>query len=208
LKNWSLDLGNAALPTAAGFNLDEPEKQVFRKDGREETGGIRPGTDRLADLLGLADISPVQEVLHSALLDPLAELISTRGKRIRGQLVTLIYRLVSDTPLSVLAIKQCGSRADVVELIHAGSLIIDDIEDGSRVRRDRPALHIQFGIPLTLNAGNWFYFRPFEMLRETQLPNEKIFYLYEHCHRTLLRAHFGQAPGWICCPSVASLQLV
>ena len=193
MKNSSFDLGNAALLTADGLNLDKPEKQVFRKGGREKNGSILPGKDRLSELLGLDDISPVEEVLRNALLDPLAELISTRGKRIREQLVMLSYRLVSEPPPSVLAIKQCRSCADVVELIHAGSLIIDDIEDGSRVRRGRPALHIQFGIPLALNAGNWLYFWPFELLRETELPNEKIFYLYEHCHRTLLRAHFGQA---------------
>ena len=152
-----------------------------------------PANERLAELLGLDDASIVQDVLHSALLDPIAEATSGRGKRIRGQLVTLGYRLVSDTPASLLAAKQCGWCADVVELIHTGSLVIDDIEDGSSVRRGRPALHLQFGLPIAVNAGNWLYFWPFELLRETELPVDKIFYVYEHCHRTLLRAHFGQA---------------
>ena len=59
-----------------------------------------PKTERMAELLGLDDPSIVQDVLRDALLDPLAEATSTRGKRIRGQLVTLGYRLVSDTPAS------------------------------------------------------------------------------------------------------------
>jgi geranylgeranyl pyrophosphate synthase len=192
LKNSSVDGGNAALIIPDGFILEEREEQDFRHAGRERDG-ILPGGSRLAELLGLDDTSPIEDVLRSALLDVLAELAFTPGKRIRGQLVTLSYRLVSDTPPSVLAMKQCRRCADVVELLHAGSLIIDDIEDGSPVRRGRPALHIQFGIPLALNAGNWLYFWPFELLRETELPHQKIFYLYEHCHRTLLRAHFGQA---------------
>jgi geranylgeranyl pyrophosphate synthase len=152
-----------------------------------------PANESMAELLGLDDPSIVEDVLRSALLDPLAESTSTRGKRIRGQLVTLSYRLVSDTPASFLAAKQCGWCADVVELIHAGSLVIDDVEDGSSVRRGRPALHVQFGVPIAVNAGNWLYFWPFELLRQTELPVDKIFYVYEHCHRTLLRAHFGQA---------------
>jgi geranylgeranyl pyrophosphate synthase len=44
---------------------------------------------------------------------------------------------------SVLASQQCRLCADIVELIHAGSLVIDDIEDGaawSQVVRSGPAL--------------------------------------------------------------------
>jgi geranylgeranyl pyrophosphate synthase len=159
----------------------------------EEFIGMLPGNRRLEELLGLQDPSSIEDVLRTALIEPLAQLTSTRGKRIRGQLVALGYRLVNDTPASGAAAKQCRLSADVVELIHAGSLVIDDIEDGSPVRRGRPALHVQFGIPIALNAGNWLYFWPFELLREIGLPSDKIFFVYEHCHRTLLRAHFGQA---------------
>ena len=67
-----------------------------------------PETERIAQLLGLDDSSILEDVLRTALLDPLAEATSTRGKRIRGQLVTLGYRLLTDTPASLLAAKQCG----------------------------------------------------------------------------------------------------
>jgi geranylgeranyl pyrophosphate synthase len=191
LKNSSLDLSNEV--PAGRIISDEPKNHEYWNTGREGLGSMLPANERMAELLGLDDPSIVEDVLRSALLDPLAELTSTRGKRIRGQLVTLGYRLVSDTPASFLAAKQCGSCADVVELIHAGSLVIDDVQDGSSVRRGRPALHVQFGVPIAVNAGNWLYFWPFELLRQTELPVDKIFYVYEHCHRTLLRAHFGQA---------------
>jgi geranylgeranyl pyrophosphate synthase len=191
LKNSSLDLSNEV--SVGRIILDGPKNQEYCETAREGLGSRLPANERMAELLGLDDPSIVQDVLRNALLDPLAESTSTRGKRIRGQLVTLGYRLVSDTPASLLAAKQCGWCADVVELIHTGSLVIDDIEDGSSVRRGRPALHVQFGVPIAVNTGNWLYFWPFELLRETELPPDKIFYVYEHCHRTLLRAHFGQA---------------
>jgi geranylgeranyl pyrophosphate synthase len=191
LKNLSLNLSNEV--SAGRIFLDQPKNQEHHNFGREGLGSMLPAYERMAELLGLDDAAIVQDVLRSALLDPLTEATSTRGKRIRGQLVTLGYRLVRDTPASLLAAKQCGWCADVVELIHTGSLVIDDIEDGSSVRRGRPALHVQFGVPIAVNAGNWLYFWPFELLRETELPVDKILYLYEHCHRTLLRAHFGQA---------------
>ena len=193
LKNSSFNLWSEAVVPTDPVVLGESKNQEFRNTGREKLGSMLPDNERVAELLGLDDPSTVEDVLRSALLDPLDELTSTRGKRIRGQLVTLGYRLISDTPVSVFAAKQCRSCADVVELIHAGSLVIDDIEDGSSVRRGRPALHVQFGVPIAVNAGNWLYFWPFELLREIELPTDKIFYIYEHCHRTLLRAHFGQA---------------
>ncbi len=191
LKNLSLTLSNEV--SSEPIFLDQQGKQEHRNVRREGLGSMLPANEHMAELLGLHDPSIVQDVLRSALLDPLAEATSARGKRIRGQLVTLGFRLVSDTPASLPAAKHCGWCADVVELIHTGSLVIDDIEDGSSVRRGRPALHVQFGAPIAVNAGNWLYFWPFELLRQTELPADKVFYIYEHCHRTLLRAHFGQA---------------
>lgn len=188
----SFNSRNAARKTAGGI-LEEPKQQNFRNDHRERLCGVIPGEGDLAELLGLDDRSPIEDILRNALLDLVTEVTSSRGKRIRGQLVSLSYRLLSGTPPSIAAAKQCGWCADAIEMIHAGSLIIDDIEDGSGMRGGRPALHVKVGVPLALNAGNWLYFWGLELLRMTELPNDTIFHLYEHCHRTLLRAHFGQA---------------
>jgi geranylgeranyl pyrophosphate synthase len=152
------------------------------------------GAGQLAELLGFETGSAVASVLRDSLLRPAATLTANRGKRVRGQLVSMIYRLVhGDTTASLLDAKQWRACAEAVELIHAGSLIVDDIEDGSELRRGRPAVHIQYGMPLALNAGNWLYFWPFEVLKQSELGGEQLTSVYEHCHRTLLRAHFGQA---------------
>jgi hypothetical protein len=162
--------------------------------GSEEKVESLHHSDRLADLLGLDDMAPVEEILAAGLLNPIAEVISNPGKRVRGQLVALCYRLASDESVpSIASMRKCRSFADTVEFIHAASLIVDDIEDGSSMRRGRPALHIQYGMPLALNAGNWLYFWPYEFLKDAGLPADQLLLLYEHCHRTLLRAHFGQA---------------
>ncbi len=148
----------------------------------------------LAELLGLDSAGVVQEVLRNSLLNPVTTLTSNHGKRVRAQLVSMAYRLVhGDATASLMAAKQCRACADVVEFIHAGSLIVDDIEDGSQLRRGRPAVHVEYGMPLALNAGNWLYFWPFEVLKDSGLSRDQLLTVYEHCHRTLLRAHFGQA---------------
>jgi geranylgeranyl pyrophosphate synthase len=148
----------------------------------------------LSRLLDLKRGAAVDDIIRAALLNPVTDLTSNQGKRIRGQLVTLGYRLVSDcNPNSVLAAKRCRTCSEVVELIHAGSLVVDDIEDGSTSRRGKPALHIRYGEPIALNVGNWLYFWPFELVKKLDLPAEAALLIYERYHKTLLRAHFGQA---------------
>ena len=169
------------------------ESRNFAAEGWHSEGGI-VADGRLAALLGLNSDGVVEEVLRNSLLNPVSELTANVGKRVRAQLVSMAYRLVhGEATGSLLAAKQCRTCADVVELIHAGSLIVDDIEDGSQLRRGRPALHVQHGMPIALNAGNWLYFWPFELLRQSALPKDQLLLIYERYHQTLLRAHFGQA---------------
>jgi geranylgeranyl pyrophosphate synthase len=168
------------------------------KPGRPTIGAGAESTmladGRLAELLGIDHSATVESALRAALLDPVATLTANPGKRIRAQLVAMTYRLFhDDRAVSLTAAKQCRDCAEVVELIHAGSLIVDDIEDGSAMRRGRPALHVQCGLPLALNAGNWLYFWPFELLKDAGLAAELLVSAYERYNRTLLRAHFGQA---------------
>jgi geranylgeranyl pyrophosphate synthase len=168
------------------------------KPGRPTVGSGAESTvladGRLAELLGIDHSAAVESALRAALLDPVACLTANPGKRIRAQLVAMSYRLFhDDRAVSLTAAKQCRDCAEVVELIHAGSLIVDDIEDGSAMRRGRPALHVQCGLPLALNAGNWLYFWPFELLKDAGLATEQLVSVYERYNRTLLRAHFGQA---------------
>jgi hypothetical protein len=60
----------------------------------------------------------------------------------------------------------------VVESLHAGSLIVDDIEDDSDLRRDAATLHRIYGVPVALNAGNWLYFWPQVLLSRIPLTDE------------------------------------
>ena len=158
------------------------------------SNGLLVDNANLTKLLGLKCGAALEDIIQIALLSPVKDLTSNHGKRIRGQLVHLSWRLVTEgDPFSVIGAKQCRTCAEIVELIHAGSLVVDDIEDGSRIRRGKPALHIRYGLPIALNAGNWLYFWPFELVKALELPRETTLSVYEYYHQTLLRAHFGQA---------------
>lgn len=194
LKIHSYNNVKAALIRSEAFAPEELEGLESLRSGQRGLDGFLPEENQLRELLGIDDNATVEDILRVALLNPVKELTFNRGKRVRAQLVNLGYRIVDEgkTPSSSAA-RQCRSCAEVVELIHAGSLVVDDIEDGSHVRRGRPALHVRFGLPIALNAGNWLYFWPFQILKGLQLPSDNLLFLYEHYHQTLLKAHCGQA---------------
>ena len=76
---------------------------------------------------------------------------SARGKRIRPFLTLLISAAVGGNWENALP------AAAAVELIHNFSLIHDDIEDNSSLRRGRQTLWVKHSLPIALNAGDAMY---------------------------------------------------
>lgn len=124
----------------------------------------------------------VARVREQSLLRLAKQLCSTRGKRVRP-LLALWFARAFASPLrahedDVLRIAVC------VEVLHAASLVVDDIQDGSEERRGEASLHKVFGIPLALNAASWCYFAAIEWLGNGDLRTLAI--------STLARCHEGQ----------------
>jgi geranylgeranyl pyrophosphate synthase len=82
---------------------------------------------------------------------------------------------------------------EAVELLHGGSLIIDDIQDEAEERRGAPALHRLVGTAKALNIGNWLYFVALSRLHALDLDASRALALMHAAHRCLLRCHEGQA---------------
>ncbi|KIH68405.1 polyprenyl synthetase [Ancylostoma duodenale] len=51
-----------------------------------------------------------------------------------------------------------GKQAQIVQMLHNASLMIDDIEDNSVLRRGLPVTHHIYGTPRTINTANYVYF--------------------------------------------------
>lgn len=137
----------------------------------------------------------LQVLWENSIWSPAADILSRPCKQIRGSLTTLGFCLGSlsertPTTQEQESLKAC---ADLIELLHAGSLVVDDIQDSSEVRRGSPTLHKIVGMPLALNVGNWMYFYAFEPLKKLNLDFELRAKIYESVHETLLAAHYGQA---------------
>ena len=128
------------------------------------------------------------DLWERALLGPAREFLRRPGKQFRARLVETCWLLAGGRPEAMP-----HELPLVVELLHAGSLIVDDIEDESATRRGAPALHRIYGAPLALNTGNWMYFWPFALLERVALPSERRAAAYLRAGRTMLRCHEGQA---------------
>lgn len=85
------------------------------------------------------------------------------GKGLRPALCIATCRAFGGTIGSVL------TSAAALELLHNAFLVHDDIQDGSRLRRGRPALHVLEGVPLAVNAGDALAFLAIRQLVEASL---------------------------------------
>jgi len=86
---------------------------------------------------------------------------SSGGKRLRPALLLLSAKLAGDGGATAV---QLGA---VVELIHAATLVHDDVIDGAETRRGRPSTNVKWGNNACVLAGDWLYMQAFQIaLRE------------------------------------------
>jgi geranylgeranyl pyrophosphate synthase len=126
-------------------------------------------------------------LVAASLHEPVDHFVGCRGKRIRAALLNLSYRIA-------------GGRGEVpqeishaIEWLHAGSLVIDDVQDGSALRRGQPTMHQQLGMPLAVNAGNFMYFRAMEFITASALCESMRCRLSQELVRIARVCHEGQA---------------
>jgi len=89
---------------------------------------------------------------------------SSGGKRLRPALLLLSSRLAGPDGNSRSTAIQLGA---VVELIHAATLVHDDVIDAAETRRGRPSSNVKWGNHTCVLAGDWLYMQAFQIaLRE------------------------------------------
>lgn len=105
---------------------------------------------RMSELAGDAAVDPGARMVH--------EHLDAGGKRIRARLA-----LASCHALGGYA-EDAIDWAAAVELLHNASLVHDDIQDGDRTRRGRPALWARYGAAQAINTGDLLLMLPFRAL--------------------------------------------
>lgn len=129
------------------------------------------------------------QALNKAIAEPIWEFLSRGGKRWRPTLFLLICEALGKNPKSFMKF------AIIPEVIHNGTLMIDDIEDQSEVRRGKQCTYRLFGLDVAINTGNAMYYLPLLPLIETQneITTETKNKAYEIYIQEMINLSFGQA---------------
>jgi geranylgeranyl pyrophosphate synthase len=159
--------------------FDRPTELVALLDRIFEKKGL----ERLA---GGAAAEVPWRLWRASLYAPLSDFLNRPGKEFRGELLRACFRLGKSSGALPVELPL------VVEALHAGSLIVDDIEDESFERRGAPALHRIYGTATALNAGNWLYFFALGLLDEL-FDGERLVAAHRLAGTVLLECHHGQA---------------
>lgn len=87
------------------------------------------------------------------LTEPVRYYTDIKGKNIRKHISNILgtYLGVDKTEIDNLD--------EIISIIHNASLVVDDIQDNSLLRRNKPCAHIKFGVPLSINAAYLYTFK-------------------------------------------------
>jgi geranylgeranyl pyrophosphate synthase len=129
------------------------------------------------------------KTLNVAVADPIWEILDRGGKRWRPSLFLLICEALGKKAEDYL------DFAIIPEVVHNGTLIVDDIEDSSELRRGKPCTYRIYGVDIAVNAGNAMYYLPLLPLmdRRKHIPSAKLRKLYEVYVQEMINLSMGQA---------------
>ncbi|MEM2104859.1 MAG: polyprenyl synthetase family protein [Candidatus Bathyarchaeia archaeon] len=129
------------------------------------------------------------DAINKAIAEPIWEFLDRGGKRWRPALFLLICEALGKNP------EELADFAIIPEVIHNGTLIIDDIEDASEMRRGKPCTHKIYGLDISINAGNAMYYLPLLPLitNKEKISKEKLNAVYEIYVKEMINLSLGQA---------------
>jgi geranylgeranyl pyrophosphate synthase/predicted secreted hydrolase len=183
----------------SGYVSMESMEDFFKVVSRETLKSIRkvlpliPAGDKLNELVIRRGQNRYTEHIDSeeyskALIEPIRTIIDRGGKSWRSYAALACCDIV-------------GGNSQVVrdwlalpELMHVGSLIIDDVQDKSSIRRGGQTIHLMYGEDVAINAGSACYFLGQIIVYETEnLDDKRKVEIYNLYFEALRAGHSGQA---------------
>ena len=127
--------------------------------GKEIFDLIHDDLERVEKEISLETVASVEVVTQIG-----QYLQESGGKRLRPSLLLLASKLIGPEGRACDSAIHLGA---VVEIIHAATLVHDDVIDDARTRRGRPSANAQWGNHTSVLAGDWLYMEAFQVaLRE------------------------------------------
>ena len=155
--------------------------------------------ERLADVRRL-----MARGLGETVLEKMAggEQFSSTGKMLRSRLLLRVGGAL-ETPRTVLL-----HAAAAVEMIHAASLLHDDVIDGGFIRRNLPTFWMERGVPGAILVGDLMLFKALDLLGDVddgRLVRSLVKMTGEVCDAEAEQELFlrGRTPTWENCVAIA-----
>ncbi|MFE3186422.1 polyprenyl synthetase family protein [Streptomyces violascens] len=184
--------GPALVPSAAplaGDGCDGDVAEVLRAhvDALYPQHARESEIREITALPGTCTLPPgTADQLHRVLVKPVRYLIEKGGRRWRPRLVASAVEALGGDSADL------GPLLAAAEVMHTGSLMVDDIQDSATRRRGARAAHLEFGPATTLNAGTAAYFTLDRVLPQlSQDPRIQVA-MYRSYLAALRSAHAGQ----------------
>jgi geranylgeranyl diphosphate synthase type I len=129
------------------------------------------------------------EPINKAIADPIWDMLDRGGKRWRPALFLLICDALGKNA------DYCLDFTVIPEVIHNGTLVVDDIEDSSELRRGKPCTYKLFQLDIAVNAGNAMYYLPLLplMMHKDKLTLRMQRDIYEVYVQEMINLSMGQA---------------
>jgi geranylgeranyl pyrophosphate synthase len=117
---------------------------------------------------------------------PITDILRRGGKGWRGYTLAICCRMVGGD------FSQHEDWLAFAELLHVGSLIVDDVEDNSVLRRGGPACHLVYGPAVAINTGTLAYFAVQRLIEDARVSDATKLAIYREYVSLLRLAHIGQ----------------
>jgi len=126
---------------------------------------------------------------NKSFAEPIWEFLNRGGKRWRPSLFLMIVEALGGDKNKVF------DFVVIPEIIHNGTLLHDDIEDRSELRRGKPCTYILYGVDVAINTGNAMYYLPLlPLIKARDKFDAKILVkVYETYAREMTNLSLGQA---------------
>ncbi|MFH0971030.1 MAG: polyprenyl synthetase family protein [Candidatus Micrarchaeota archaeon] len=147
-----------------------------------------PSLKQLEAICGKARYSYDVAAAAGAIHKPIWDLLDRGGKRWRPALFLLTAEAFGADPKKLLDL------AIIPEIVHNGTLMVDDVEDDGDIRRGKPAIHTIYGADIAINAGNAMYYLPLAALmrNKTKFSPSVLNAAYEIYMQEMINLSYGQ----------------
>jgi geranylgeranyl pyrophosphate synthase/predicted secreted hydrolase len=151
-----------------------------------------PTHEEMRDLIASEELAHYMDGVDSTqmvdkLIRPIREMVDRGGKSWRSYAALACCDVVGGDS------RKFSQWLAMPELLHVGSLIVDDVQDKSTVRRGGPTCHVVHGEPIAINAGTAAYFLTQHQLHSDEMTADQKLRIYDLYFAAMRAGHAGQA---------------